>query len=273
LRVAHRLVLVPHRYVHRRMSGQGESQPSSTTKSATGQNAFVRAAASKAEESRASASEAPFSFSQGGGCPVVGPNPANVMPPSPNLPLPGQDKPLSTWRQRSSIPNATASEQMPHPDSSRSSTWVYPSEQMFYNAMKRKGWSPSEDDMSAVVAIHNAVNERAWREILRWESAAGVCDEPRLVKFQGKPNNYSPKARLLNLLGYTLPFDRHDWIVDRCGQKVRYIIDFYNAAPTPSAPAALHLDVRPALDSPSAVWERLSMQWQWIWSGKWRRER
>ncbi len=35
-------------------------------------------------------------------------------------------------------------------------TWVYPSEQMFYNAMKRKGWQPSEDDMAAVVAIHNA---------------------------------------------------------------------------------------------------------------------
>jgi hypothetical protein len=34
--------------------------------------------------------------------------------------------------------------------------WVYPSEQMFYNAMKRKGWSPAEDDMAAVVAIHNA---------------------------------------------------------------------------------------------------------------------
>jgi len=34
--------------------------------------------------------------------------------------------------------------------------WVYPSEQMFYNAMRRKGWTPSEDDMTAVVAIHNA---------------------------------------------------------------------------------------------------------------------
>jgi hypothetical protein len=24
-----------------------------------------------------------------------------------------------------------------------------------------------------------------------------------------------------------LPFDRHDWVVDRCGQEVRYVIDFY----------------------------------------------
>lgn len=24
-----------------------------------------------------------------------------------------------------------------------------------------------------------------------------------------------------------LPFDRHDWYVDRCGKEVRYIIDYY----------------------------------------------
>ena len=24
-----------------------------------------------------------------------------------------------------------------------------------------------------------------------------------------------------------LPFDRHDWYVDRCGREVRYVIDFY----------------------------------------------
>jgi hypothetical protein len=24
-----------------------------------------------------------------------------------------------------------------------------------------------------------------------------------------------------------VPFDRHDWVVDRCGQEVRYVIDFY----------------------------------------------
>jgi hypothetical protein len=24
-----------------------------------------------------------------------------------------------------------------------------------------------------------------------------------------------------------MPFDRHDWIVDRCGREVRYVIDFY----------------------------------------------
>ena len=49
-------------------------------------------------------------------------------------------------------------------------------------------------------------------------------------------------------------------------------MDFYNAAPTPSAPVAMHLDVRPALDSPGALWDRLRMQARWVSSGRWRRE-
>ncbi|GAB4814979.1 hypothetical protein N2152v2_002025 [Parachlorella kessleri] len=153
--------------------------------------------------------------------------------------------------------------------------WVYPSEQMFFNAMKRKGWVPSEDDMTAVVAIHNAVNERAWREILRWEMGHGSAGEtpPRLVKFRGRPQDYSPKARLLNLMGYKLPFDRHDWVVLRKdGKEVRYVIDFYNAAPLPTMPVAMHLDVRPALDSPAALLDRLRMQFRWVASGRWRGE-
>jgi Cytochrome c/c1 heme lyase len=37
----------------------------------------------------------------------------------------------------------------------------------------------------------------------------------------------SPLARLRWLLGGPLPFDRHDWTIDRCGTTVRYVIDFY----------------------------------------------
>lgn len=55
--------------------------------------------------------------------------------------------------------------------------------------------------MSKVVAIHNTVNERAWQHILAWEALhACDCANPRLKRFQGKPNEYSPKARLLNFL-------------------------------------------------------------------------
>lgn len=74
------------------------------------------------------------------------------------------------------------------------------------------------------------------------------------------------------LQGYKLPFDRHDWTVDRCGEEVRYVIDFYNAAPSQTKPVALFLDVRPALDSVGALWDRIRMQARWMSSGRWRRE-
>ena len=167
--------------------------------------------------------------------------------------------------------------------------------------------------MTSVVAIHNSVNERAWREVMAWEALhAGECSNPRLKKFQGRPSDYSPKARLLNTLvrgnwegvhnyqrvhsidcawdtqvagyyltmasfqlgqGFALPFDRHDWIVDRCGREVRYVIDFYSGAPnagSPTAAVAMFLDVRPALDSFEAVWDRIRLQFSWVWSGRWR---
>ena len=40
---------------------------------------------------------------------------------------------------------------------------------MFYNAMKRKGYSPSEKDMDVVVPIHNMVNEQAWVQVCKYE--------------------------------------------------------------------------------------------------------
>lgn len=129
--------------------------------------------------------------------------------------------------------------------------------------------------MSTVVAIHNGVNERAWAEVLVWERLH-ACDcpgGPRLKKFAGRPSDYSPKARLLNFLGFKLPFDRHDWVVDRCGRDVRYVIDFYGGAGgsegSQGGGASFYLDVRPALDSLEAAWDRLRMQAKWALSGRW----
>lgn len=51
----------------------------------------------------------------------------------------------------------------------RTGNWVYPSEKMFFDAMKRKGHDARSGDMKTVVPIHNAVNERAWKEIREWE--------------------------------------------------------------------------------------------------------
>lgn len=150
--------------------------------------------------------------------------------------------PLSSQREISSIPRA-----------STGSNWVYPSQQQFYNAMKRKNWDPSADDMQTVVPIHNAVNERAWMEILKWEQGEGgdKCGGPQLVKFQGDSKKISPKARVNMVFGYQKPFDRHDWLVDRCGTQVEYILDFYSGKPNPLVPEmpSFYIDVRPKLNT------------------------
>jgi cytochrome c heme-lyase len=56
---------------------------------------------------------------------------------------------------------------------SASGNWIYPSEKMFFEAMKRKGYSSDAKDMKTIVPIHNAVNERAWKEIKEWERPWG----------------------------------------------------------------------------------------------------
>ncbi|KAH6918757.1 cytochrome C1 heme lyase [Coprinopsis sp. MPI-PUGE-AT-0042] len=160
---------------------------------------------------------------------------------------------LSTEREESSIPR---------PDNAN---WVYPSEAQFFAAMERKNHNPNATDMKTIVPIHNAVNERAWAEIMKWEAGQGgeACGGVKLVNFKGKPQERSPKARLRTLFGYAAPFDRHDWVVDRCGTQMRYIIDFYTGR-NPNGMAgnlSFFLDVRPALDN----WEGARMRFQRFW--------
>ena len=57
------------------------------------------------------------------------------------------------YRQKSTIPKAGTDQ-----------TWVYPSQQMFWNAMLRKGWKWKEEDidqgtMDHIIKIHNTNNE------------------------------------------------------------------------------------------------------------------
>jgi cytochrome c heme-lyase len=141
--------------------------------------------------------------------------------------------------------------------------WVYPSEAQFFAAMARKDHNPHATDMKTIVPIHNAVNERAWLEVLKWEAGRGgeKCGGVRLVNFKGKAAETSPKARWKMLLGYTAPFDRHDWIIDRCGTRMRYVIDFYTGRNSASGPS-FYLDVRPALDSWEGVRMRVVHFWQ-----------
>jgi len=183
-------------------------------------------------------------------------DPLNMMPPPNQRPSPGQPFPLPIHRQTSSIPKAGTSEH-----------WVYPSQQMFWNAMLRKGWKWGPDDIEAkdmddIIKIHNANNESAWQEVLKWEALhARECGAPKLKSFGGKAKDFSPRAKIRGWMGYELPFDRHDWIIDRCGKEVRYIIDYYDGELDPRSHEFANLDVRPALDSFEAVWDRMKVAW------------
>lgn len=58
---------------------------------------------------------------------------------------------------------------------------------------------------------------------------------------------------------YMPPFDRHDWIIDRCGHRVRYVIDFYAGSNKLGLDKpSFYLDVRPALDDFDSFTMRMS---------------
>lgn len=156
---------------------------------------------------------------------------------------------------------------------------------MFFDALSRKSLPAKPEDMPLVVPIHNAVNERAWAEIKSWELGTrrlrevnGRCGGPRLRSFRGESGRLTPRARAYGWLGYERPFDRHDWVVERCvrdgegggggeegregdkggiggmggmgamgkGEEVEYVIDFYRGR---GGMGNFYLDVRPKLNS------------------------
>ncbi|KAI0439412.1 cytochrome c heme lyase [Xylaria telfairii] len=180
--------------------------------------------------------------------------------------------------------------------------WEYPSPQQMYNALLRKGYT--DTDVTAVesmVGVHNFLNEGAWAEIMAHERrfAAGLykgwqkCSRgednfestvqkygyereveqlaPSLVRFQGRPREMTPKAAMIQVMGWIYPamfatpppFDRHDWYVSReaDGQRteIRYVIDYYNGEPEPTGEPVFYLDVRPAL-TPTTAAER-ALRW------------
>jgi cytochrome c heme-lyase len=189
-------------------------------------------------------------------------DPRNMMPPPNQRPAPDQPFSLNTDRVVSNIPKA----------GSENEFWVYPSQQMFWNAMLRKGWrwkdsQLSQEDMNYIIRIHNANNEQAWEEVLKWEALhARENVVPKLKSFRGKAKEYSPRARIRSWMGYELPFDRHDWIVERNGKEVRYIIDYYDGGKVdPQSYQFTLLDVRPAFDSFEAMWDRMKVTW-WRWT-------
>lgn len=98
-------------------------------------------------------------------------------------------------------------------------------------------------------------------------------EQPKLLRFQGRPKEPTPKARILQILAKTFPdrfaseppFDRHDWYVarpqsDGSVREVRYVIDYYGGGLQQTGEPVFYLDIRPALDSPTAATERL-LRW------------
>jgi cytochrome c heme-lyase len=146
---------------------------------------------------------------------------------------------------------------------------------MFYNALSRKGKlaDTDEKEMENVVAMHNNMNEKTWNKVLEWEKVVAPTSTPKLLKFLGRPHDLSPKATLKHyIMGHPLPYDRHDWTILReDGTTVRYVIDYYydetrasdhvsSAMPKMmdhGATPSLLVDVRPAIDGPKEVWNRL----------------
>lgn len=143
---------------------------------------------------------------------------------------PSQTVDLPVEREISSIPRAD----------SAGTKWEYPSPQQMYNAMLRKGYTDTpQDAVESMVAVHNFLNEGAWAEIVEWEQifAKGLgrgwelcrkgnenlsielarermlselrnsddLPEPSLVRFQGRPKELSPKARMMQTLGWLYP--------------------------------------------------------------------
>jgi cytochrome c heme-lyase len=129
---------------------------------------------------------------------------------------------LSTSREESTIPKGDGD-----------GTWEYPSPQQMYNALLRKGYE--DTDVTAIpsmVSVHNFLNEGAWAEIVGWEQRFhrglykgwqvcrrgedhvteeldrhwdGAVVEPKLVRFQGRPKDMTPKAAMLQVLGWIYP--------------------------------------------------------------------
>ncbi|PNP37400.1 cytochrome c heme lyase [Trichoderma gamsii] len=190
-------------------------------------------------------------------------------------PAANQSMALPVEREESTIPRGDGE-----------GTWEYPSPQQMYNALLRKGYT--DTDITAVesmVSVHNFLNEGAWQEIIGWEErfARGlykgwqICKRgeehtaeeldrnwdgtnvtPTLIRFQGRPKDLTPKATMLQVLGWIypskfgtdLPFDRHDWFVSRNvngeEKEIRYVIDYYSGEPEPTGEPVFYLDVRPA---------------------------
>ncbi|SCZ93748.1 BZ3500_MvSof-1268-A1-R1_Chr6-3g08860 [Microbotryum saponariae] len=231
-------------------------------------------------------------------------DPMNHIPELAQAPSPGQKMALPLERTMSSIPKPNAgagagsaagpsacpvahATEGSAPAATKPDQWEYPSPQQFYNALVRKGWETPEESVEMMVDIHNWINEEAWAQVRRWEEKHDGGSRSMLARFQGRPQDLSPKARyhlmmgklFPNYYGSVKPFDRHDWLVHRPIPRDassgftapsstqnytehRYVIDYYSLPEDAQGNPVFSLDVRPAVDSVEAVQDRLAEWWK-----------
>jgi hypothetical protein len=88
-------------------------------------------------------------------------NPLTMMPPADQRPARGQQTPLSTHRDKSTIPIGSY---VPKHQEEGQETWKYPSEQQYFNAMTRKGWkyAATFDSLFCRALYFDAAAHRKW---------------------------------------------------------------------------------------------------------------
>ena len=131
---------------------------------------------------------------------------------------------LPTEREPSTIPKGSGD-----------GNWEYPSPQQMYNALLRKGYTDTDATaVESMVSVHNFLNEGAWAEIVEWErrfarglskgwemckrgeegSVAGMgfdatanddVPAPKLIRFMGRPKEMTPKAAMIQVMGWIYP--------------------------------------------------------------------
>lgn len=130
---------------------------------------------------------------------------------------PEQKIALDIEREPSTIPKGTGD-----------GNWEYPSPQQMYNALLRKGYHDTDPSaVTAMVSVHNFLNEGAWKEIRVWEGmfsnglgdawkltqkgddglveASRAGEEPSLMRFQGRPKDLTPKATMYQVAAWAFP--------------------------------------------------------------------
>lgn len=86
------------------------------------------------------------------------------------------------------------------------SRWEYPSAEQFQAALARKNKAAPEEHVEMMVAVHNFMNEEAWKIVVDWEKDFGTDTEDlSLLRFQGRPGELSPRARWYGFMGSIWP--------------------------------------------------------------------